>query len=41
MEEAVTKRGWLCADPMDPAIMASDPWLGDFISKGIQRVELD
>ena len=27
--------------PTDPAIIASDPWLGDFISKGIQRVELD
>ena len=27
--------------PTDPAIVATDPWLGDYISKGIQRVELD
>ena len=27
--------------PTDPTVIASDPWLGDYISKGIQRVELD
>ncbi len=27
--------------PTDPTIIASDPWLGDYIAKGIQRVELD
>lgn len=27
--------------PTDPTIVATDPWLGDYISKGIQRVELD